>query len=131
MKKPLLITLVLLSLFSCEMMQKELEKANSIRKSALKVCDCNSVSVNTNTSNGVKKVTVVVSESSSKDLTSKAEEIMTQIENDYPKIKENQEIIIQFENGPITEEYGFEGNEISMKVKELDSEVVSLSHIVQ
>lgn len=131
MKKPLLIPIVFLSLFSCQMMQKELEKANSIRTSTLKVCDCNDVSVNTNTTNGVKKVTIIVSQSNANDLSSKAEEIMDQLENDYPKINEHKEIIIQFENDTLTEEYAFEGNETTSLTESQGDMVVSLSHLNQ
>jgi len=131
MKKPLLITLMLLSLFSCQMIQEELEKANSIRKSTQKVCDCNDVSVNTSSTNGVKKVTIVVSQSNANDLSSKAEEIMDQLETDYPKINDHKEIIIQFENDTLTEEYAFEGNESTSLTESQDDMVVSLSNLNQ
>ena len=131
MKKNLTYLLFFATLVGCQMMQKELKKANSIRKSTQKVCDCDDVSVNTSTTNGVKKVTIVVSQSTANDLSSKAEEIMEQLETDYPKINEHKEIIIQFENDTLNEEYAFEGNESTSLTESQDDMVMSLSHLNQ
>lgn len=91
----LLISAVTL-LSGCELMKKELKKANTIRKSAQKVCDCSLVSVSTNNSNGVKSVELTVHSSNASELSQNAESIMHQLQEDYPAICGFSSILIDY-----------------------------------
>lgn len=99
MNKLLIILLGAATLFSgCELMKKELKKANTIRKSAQKVCDCSLVSVSTKNSNGVKTVELTVHSSNASDLSKNAENIMAQLQADYLAICGFSSVLIDYGN---------------------------------
>lgn len=116
-----------LLLASCDMVKKELKKANEVRKSAQKTCDCDHVGVATNIKNGSSTLTVTLHGEESEDLRGKSEEVVAQLMKDVKTICEHDKIIVAFEDGGITESFSFDGCSEQEEQEEEESDVTEAS----
>jgi hypothetical protein len=114
MKKLLILSIILVGLFSCKFMKEEIKKSIAITKSANKVCDCSKVNVKTLISNGESTLTVEIEGTTATDLGEKSEEIYAQLEMDFEELCTYDFVKISFKQGAVSEFFTFEGCEADL-----------------